>query len=281
MDIVAAASDDGGFVVYLGDGTGKNWKEVPDTGLPNPSRRDPRSGQEGGWAMDVQLVDINGDGHLDIVASHYPGPRVWWGDGKGHFEEHSTGLTKTSLAGIYRRLSIGDINGDGRLDLAIANSINGAEAYLQNADGSWRGPIDMMPELKGGAEAVALGDVNGDGILDVVIGGTLAPSTDANPFGLFIRLGDGKGGWVDGASNLPRNGLEPIWGIRVVDLNHDGRMDIVVTTGGASGLDNRMAPRAPGMPPTPAAPQNSGPGAAPQKLPTLQVWLNDGIGVRQ
>lgn len=278
LDIVAAASDDGGFAVYLGDGTGKNWKEV-DAGLPNPNRREPASGQEGGWAMDVQLVDINGDGNLDVVASYYSGPRVWLGDGKGRFEDRSNGLMKTSLAGIYRRLAIGDIDGDGRLDLAVSNSINGAEAYLQRADGSWQGPIDMMPELKGGAEAVALGDLNGDGKLDVVIGGSLAPSAEANPFGLFIRLGDGKGGWMDGRSNLPRKGLEPIWGIRLADVNLDGRLDIVVTTGGASGLDSRMGALLPGRRSPQGAPRGASGGAgqeAPkEKPPNIQVWLLD------
>ena len=284
-DIVAAASEDGGFSVFLGDCTGRNWKEATDSGLPNPDRPEP-GGWAGGWAMDVQLVDMNGDGRLDVVASYYSGPRVWRGDGKGHFQDTSKGLLKTDLGGVYRRLSIGDINGDGRPDFAIANSINGAEAYLQNADGTWQGPIDMMPDLKGGAESVALGDLNGDGKLDVAIGGTLvaSPASANPPYGLFVRLGDGKGGFVNGPSNLPRTGLEPIWGIRLVDINRDGRLDIVVATGGAFVTGDPMGRPALATPPGASGPvlqaQPAGQGAPQDKVPNIQVWINEGAGAR-
>ena len=35
IDIVASASDRGGLTVYLGNGSGKGWKETEDTGLPD------------------------------------------------------------------------------------------------------------------------------------------------------------------------------------------------------------------------------------------------------
>lgn len=274
MDLVVSSSDQGGLTVYLGDGTGKNWTEVKDSGLPNGYKADPLDVYYGGWAVDLQLVHIKGDGCLDLVASYYTGPRVWWGDCKGHFEDHSKGLVKSTLGGIYGKIAVGDINNDGRPDIVIANNINGAEAYLQNADGTWQGPIDVMPELKGGATAVALADLDGDGNLDVVIGGALSaePNYEWDPHGLFVRWGDGKGGFSDRrATNLPSVGLEVIWGIKVVDVNGDGRPDIVVTTGGATGKVSRR----PGLPP--------GANEVTQKslpIPHVQVWFNEGTGGR-
>lgn len=279
LDIVASSSDQGGLTVYLGDGTGRNWKEVKRVGLPSGEEPDPFDVYYGGWAFDLQAYDMNGDGILDLVASYYTGPRVWLGDGKGRFTERSQGLLKTQMGGIYGRLAVGDINGDGRPDLVIANNVNGAELYLQNADGTWKGPIDVMPELKGGAQAVALGDLDGDGKLDVVIGGALSPEINYEwvPHGLWVRWGDGKGDFgARPTTNLPTVGLDVIWGIAVVDVNRNGRPDIVVATGGATGRVPRGAgvgvPASGGTPAArPTADQKSYP------APYIQVWLNEGF----
>jgi hypothetical protein len=72
MDLVVSSRTEGGITVYFGDGSGKFWKEATSDGLP-----------KSGWANKILLQDIDGDGHLDIVASYYEGPRVWRGDGKG------------------------------------------------------------------------------------------------------------------------------------------------------------------------------------------------------
>jgi hypothetical protein len=274
LDMVVSSSDQGGLTVYLGDGTGKNWTEVKRSGLPSGDDADPGDVYLGGWAFDLRLLDMNGDRCLDVVASYYTGPRVWRGDCKGHFVDHSMGLVKSTLGGIYGRIAVGDINGDGRPDIAIANNVNGAEAYLQNADGTWQGPIDMMPELKGGAHAIALADLDGDGNIDVVIGGALSPEPNYewDPHGLFVRWGDGKGGYSERrATNLPSVGQEVIWGIKLVDMNGDGRPDILVTTGGATG---KVSIRS-GLP--------MGANKVTQKslpIPHVQVWINDGTGGR-
>ena len=274
-DLVISSSDQGGLTVFLGDCTGRNWTEVNNSGLPDGNHPEPFDVYFGGFAVDLQLIDMNGDGCLDLVASYYTGPRVWWGDCKGHFSDHSQGLVKSTMGGIYGKIAVGDLNNDGRLDLVIANNINGAEAYLQNADGTWKGPIDVMPELKGGAYAVALADLDGDGNLDVIIGGMQSQELNYEwlPFGLFVRWGDGKGGFSNRLpTNLPPVGLEVVWGIKPVDINGDGRPDLVVTTGGATG---RVTLR-PGLPPLPANAVNQK--ALP--IPHVQVWLNEGLGSR-
>ena len=269
LDLIVSSSDQGGLTEYFGDGTGRNWKEVKRVGLPSGEEREPGDLYYGGWAFDLRLLDVNGDGIPDLIASYYTGARVWWGDGKGHFTEHSAGLVRSGMGGLYGRLSVGDIDGDGRPDLTIANLVNGVEVYLQNADGTWKGPIDAMPELKGGAQAVALGDLDGDGKLDLVIAGALSPEMNFEwvPHGLWVRWGDGKGGFsARPTTNLPTVGLDVIWGLAVIDVNRDGRADIVVSTGGATGrISSRTGP--------------PGKGDVKQKsypAPNVQVWLNEG-----
>lgn len=267
LDIVASGSDQGGFTVYLGNGTGKNWKEAKADGLP--SGEDPEAGDEeaGGWANKLLLHDMNGDGHLDVVSSYYLGPRVWWGDGKGHWQSQSKGLARTILGGLYRGIAVADLNRDGRVDLAVANAVNGAEAFLQNADGSWQGPIDMMPVMKGGAQAIALGDLNKDGHTDVVVGGQLLRSPDSQ-YGVFIRCGDGKGGWTEAQeTSLPTTGLEVTWGITLADVNGDNRLDMAVSTGGAMGRKRAEFGE---------SPQKVAGGKDKETLPRMQVWINEG-----
>jgi len=71
--------------------------------------------------------------HLTGVAN--AGPRVWRGDGKGHWQPYSQGLPSPTAGGLYRGIAVGDVNEDGRLDIAAANTRNGPELYLQTKDG--------------------------------------------------------------------------------------------------------------------------------------------------
>ncbi len=264
LDIVATGADEGGFTVFLGDGSGKKWQETKADGLPSAED----VGDEefhAGWSVDVQLHDMNNDNHLDVVATYYSGPHIWLGDGKGHWQSKATGLTVTSMGGIYRKLAVADINGDGLKDLAVANSLNGAEAYLQNADNTWQGPTDMLPQMKDGATAIALGDVDGDGHIDGIIGGRLTSQHDT-PNGLHIVLGDGKGHWqYEQGTQLPVDGLQEIWGISLADLNGDKRLDMVVATGSTSTTTVKTSSTQ-----VPNQTEES-------KLPHLQVWLNEPV----
>jgi hypothetical protein len=270
-DIVTAGSDRGGFTVYLNDGTGLAWTESgndPSDGLPSADDPGP-DGQQGGWAQDLLLKDMNGDGHLDVVASYFAGPRVWLGDGKGHWRSASEGLPQPLIGGIYQRLAVADIDGDGRPDLCVANEINGVEIFRQQPDGSWRAAPDPFPALRGGARAVAVGDIDGDRHPDIVVGGSLEQSPEATR-GLFLLRGDGQGRWsAAGETGLPGSGMGEIYGIALGDVNGDGRPDIVATTNDS------------------VAPARTGSAAAPTVPKGIQVWLNraepprDGLVARE
>jgi len=257
LDLVVSASDRGGFSVFLGDGSGSNWKEQLGDGLPSaddPVEKDP---QMGGWATRFLLRDLDGDGHLDVAASYYTGPRVWRGDGKGHWKLASQGLPSIGSKGALWGVAAGDVNKDGRQDLLFANTDEGPQLFLQRQDGSWQTTPEILPKLKGegGAQVVALGDLDRDGHLDMAVG--ILRGEDMNSaYGLVVLRGDGKGAWAEWEdTGLPESGLEIIWGMALGDVNGDDRLDLAVTSGSSSPLPKSDA--------------------KPKLLPRVQVWLNE------
>jgi hypothetical protein len=238
LDLVVSSRMDGGITVYYGDGSGKSWKEATSDGLPKT-----------GFANKILLQDIDGDGHLDIIASYYQGAKIWRGDGRGHWRDYSRGLPVSEAGGLYRGIAVGDVNEDGRLDLAVANIRTGPEIYYQTSDGRWQAAPAFRSSIKGGATALALGDLDGDGHLDLVVGGSQSFSSK---YGLFVFRGNGRGAWTQFKTDLPSDGLTFVWGVALADLNGDGLPDLVVATGEAPIKRPKTEP-----------------------LPRMQVWIND------
>ncbi len=224
-DLIVGACDEGGVGLYLGDGTGANWEWV-STGLSSM-----------GWANRVTTADINGDGLIDVVASQSEGVRAWIGDGQGGFTAVSTGLPTPMIQGLYTGVAVGDVNEDGRLDIATANWVDGPEVYLQEPDGSWKKTPDVSPDMRGGASGLALGDIDGDGHLDIVFSGRLNQNV-GYVYGVYVLLGDGRGGWVRAmGSGLPETGLAFTFGVTVADFDEDGVLDIAAGSGGIVATD--------------------------------------------
>lgn len=230
-DIVSVGSTHGGFSVLFGDGRG-GWKQA-ETGLPDR-----------GHGVDVALGDINADGHLDIAAAFVaadPGPErearrrihvAWLSDGSGRFRSASKGLPDE---GDFRSVALGDVDGDGFLDLAISGGVWPGRppllVYHGNGGRSWRPASGGHPESQPGVvfEGVALADFDRDGNLDLA-------SVRHLDAGLQIWRGDGRGGWTAcPESGLPRDRNELRgWGLTVGDVNRDGRLDIAAGFGRAS-----------------------------------------------
>lgn len=181
-DIVALAWTASGFVVFLGDGKGA-WKaERPII---------PEKGRD--FGHEVLLADANGDQHLDILAT-YGGPAIFVGDGKGRFTPWGKNLPVPDTWGICHGIAVGDVNEDGKLDIATTSvpidKMLGISVYLQGAEGSFTPSNAGLPadlDFFG----VKLGDLDGDGHLDLVSEG--GPETK---LGVYVWRGDGKGNWV-------------------------------------------------------------------------------------
>jgi FG-GAP-like repeat len=161
--------------------------------------------------------DFNGDSKPDVLATIGSSVLVFLGQGNGMF---AAGVASSALNPALA--SVGDFNGDGKLDLLIT----GSGVQLGNGDGTFQA---VLPFPSGSLmTTTTVGDFDGDGKLDVfVTGGT---STNPEIQALFGN-GDGTFRAATAQSVSVNTGISsPV----AVDLNGDGKADIVGTTGSAA-----------------------------------------------
>ncbi|MFN6053982.1 MAG: FG-GAP repeat domain-containing protein, partial [Planctomycetia bacterium] len=130
---------------------------------PVPTGNDPRS---------VTLGDVNRDGILDIVTANFSLNQdtvsVLLGNGDGTFKAQSTFTVGSGASSV----ALGDVNGDGRLDIITANFKSNKAGVLLNTTtagattASFSSPTAFTTRDR--PTSVTLGDVNGDGRLDII-----------------------------------------------------------------------------------------------------------------
>jgi hypothetical protein len=164
-------------------------------------------------------ADFNGDGWDDLAATAW-GPHsveILMNDGTGTFTHTSVAIGDTLQSAD---LAIGDIDGDGRPDIAVATFFGPSLIWLRGTGTGFAEPAVVGACLQ--AQDVTVGDYNGDGRADV------AGRCEGDHV-LRVYLGDGAGGFTEAtASSQPATGVS---GLRTADLDGDGRQDILA--GGA------------------------------------------------
>ncbi len=192
----------------------------------------------------VRVVDINGDGHLDIVTSSLVATaflgttngdslNVAFGDGKGNF---SGNRIYNGSAESYS-IGIADFNGDGKPDFVTANvDTDTATVYQNDGSGGFGFPqgINNNSEIWSG---VSFADLNGDGKTDVFYI-SLGPGGDYTATAL---LNDGTGYFaspVKSISSTPESSIQ-LGDYRLGDFRKTGHMDMLAV---GSSISNPAIP---------------------------------------
>jgi hypothetical protein len=182
----------------------------------------------GSYPICVAIGDLDDDGWPDLVVPNLGDSpdyirrvSVLRNLGDGSFSarvEYAVGLNPRSVA-------IADLNGDSRLDLAVANEGSNTVGILSNlGDGTFLTRVEYgaIP-----ATYVAVGDLDGDGRPDLA-----GPNYDgSDTVGVLRNLGNGtfsaKADYATGAG--PSS-------VAIGDLNGDGRPDLVVSNANSSNV---------------------------------------------
>src|SRR5262249_3028339 len=112
-------------------------------------------------------------------------------------------------------VAVADLNGDGKLDLAVVNSF-GISIHLGRGDGTFGTASNIIPSFT--PNGLAIGDFSGDGILDLASGNVFATNV-----GLF--LGNGAGGFQAPAMFNVASGPTAV---AAASLRGNGVLDLVV-----------------------------------------------------
>jgi hypothetical protein len=243
----------GGNALYRNDGNGTFANVTAAAGV-----------RGGDWSTGAVFVDYDRDGRLDLFVTHYVNftvagrvrctdatgardycspksyrpvqDRLYRNIGSGRFSDVTVaaGIAKTTGNGMG--VVAGDYNGDGWLDLYVANDATPNQLWINRRDGSFvdqgflSGTAVNAAGNPEGSMGIASGDVDRDGDEDLfvtnLVGETHVLYTNTGP-GLFedVRTRAGLG-----ASTVASTGFGTAW----FDYDNDGWLDLFFTSGGVT-----------------------------------------------
>ncbi len=250
-----------GCRLFRNNGNGTFSDVTASSGASNP----------GGFAVPAAFVDVDRDGWLDLYVANnvtyatsnatvcpgpagapdYCPPQIYGGQrdrlyrnlGRGRFRD----VTRTALPGLQARPGLGvataDFDGDGWMDLFVANDGEPDFLWMNQRDGTFREgglPAGIALTGEGRAEAsmgVDAGDFDNDGDEDVIV-------TELTGQGTNLFVNDGTAQFRDvsapsgiGGRSLPFTG----WGTAWFDYDNDGWLDVMAVNGTIIAQEGRRA----------------------------------------
>jgi hypothetical protein len=179
-----------------------------------------------GDARQVSFIDVDGDGRVDIFFADRSGPKhLFRNDGNGKFTDIAKDVGLTDM-----QYTVGvcwfDFDGDGRLDLFLANQDGSTDVLYHNVAGKF---VDIAPALgmdhphrakDEGGVGCTVGDYDNDGKLDLFVAmyGENA-----------LYHNDGNGKFTDVSKRVGITGAGHFVGASWGDYDNDGLLDLFVS----------------------------------------------------
>jgi hypothetical protein len=264
VDLVTTSLD--GTRLFRNDCRGRFTDVSPQSGLAHT-----------GWSVSASFVDVDRDGWLDLFVGHYltwdpslntpcygtSGRRVYCApqvyraqqshlyrnNRDGSFADVTDAAGMATQFGPALGVSTADFNGDGWIDIYVANDREENQLWINRRNGTFENlgllsgtALGPFGQAKSGM-GVDAGDFDNDGDEDIVVTNLTGEGHD-----LYVNDGTGtfvNAGAVAGVSHrsLPYTGFGAGW----LDLDNDGWLDLLTVNGAvqipeAPGTDGALAP---------------------------------------
>jgi hypothetical protein len=221
-----------------------------------------------GWSVSAAFLDFDRDGWLDLYVGHYLNwdvgtntpcfgmsgkraycaPRVYRAQPSRlyHNNRDGTFTDVTRAAGMATQfgpalgVTTADFNGDGWIDLYVANDGDANQLWINQHNGTFKNTallagVALNPRGKAKAGmGVDAGDIDDDGDEDLVVANLTGE-------GLDLYINDGSGVFENqsarsglGAVSLPYTGFGTAW----FDLDNDGALDLLIVNGAVQIIDS-------------------------------------------
>ena len=182
-------------------------------------------------ASAIAVGDLSGSGTKDLVVANFNSGSVsvllQTAPGSGKYQA----ATSYSTGGSPNDVQLADVNGDGKLDLIVADNGSSGRILILPQDPANPGHFLAAVALAtpNAASGVAVGDINGDGKVDIAAG---TSDSNGNNGAVIVFYQDP----ATSGSFLPpvtvAAGAQPIT-LRIADMNGDGVADLVAANFGA------------------------------------------------
>ena len=241
---LADADNDGDLDAFVSNWHGENsedgklWLNAGDGNFDESSQQFPAS------FTGMKTGDLDADGDVDLwfcehlLAGQAEG-RVWLNNGHGVF-------TATDQHFLTGNSALGDVDGDGDIDVMVANNSVGVRVYLNDGQAVFSQGRDLNVRVP---ENIAVADLDGDGDLDAYVARLCNDQLENLPDRIWFN--DGHGLFVDSGQGIGAHmGIDVALG----DVDGDGDPDALV--------GNNHDPPTSSNPPEP-----------------FKLYINDGNGI--